>query len=172
MNPKLQFIFQRRSVRRYRSGEIPEAMVRDMLEAAMSAPSAAAKDPWQFIVVRDRARLKDISGGLPYGKMLAEAGLGVVVCGRQKDAHKEELSYLLQDCSAAVENLLLAASALGLGAVWLGIHPRQDRMDLIRRLLGVPEDVTPVAVISIGWPAESPEPRTRYEAAKVHQERW
>jgi nitroreductase len=147
-------------------------MVRDLLEAAMAAPSAVAKDPWEFIVVRNRELLSKIAEGLPNGAMLRDAALGMVVCGDLPRAHDRQLSYLLQDCSAAIENLLLAASALGLGACWLGVHPREERVKHIRSLLSIPDSVIPVAAIAIGWPAESPEPRTRYREAAVHHETW
>ncbi|MBM4090070.1 MAG: nitroreductase family protein [Planctomycetes bacterium] len=172
MNPELTYLFSRRSVRLYASRDVDERLVRDMLEAAMAAPSAVAKDPWDFVVVRDRARLAEIAQGLPNGQMLREAALGIVVCGGLDRAHDHQLSYLLQDCSAAIENLLLAANTLGLGACWLGVHPRADRVAHLRALLAIPDSVIPVSVISVGWPAEHPESRTRYRAAAVHRETW
>ena len=172
MNPKLSYMFSRRSVRSYKPLDVEENLVRDLLEAAMAAPSAVAKDPWEFVVVRDRGMLARIAEGLPNGKMLADAPIGVVVCGDIRRAHDGWLSYLLQDCSAAIENLLLAANTLGLGACWLGVHPREERVAHIRSLLSVPDEVIPVAAIAIGWPAESHEPRTRYREAAVHHESW
>ena len=159
MNPKLNPIFARRSVRAYQSKSVGDDVVHDLLEAAMAAPSAVAKDPWEFVVVRNRAMLAEFAGGLPNGKMLAGAPLGIIVCGDIRRAHDGQLSYLLQDCSAAIENLLLAAASLGLGACWLGIHPREKRIELMRSLLKLPETVIPIAAIPIGWPAESPAPR-------------
>jgi nitroreductase len=172
MNKQLSFLFARRSVREYRPQEINDDLVRDLLEAAMAAPSAAAKDPWEFVVVRNRATLHRIAEGLPNGTMLNTAALGIAVCGDLRRAHDRQLSYLLQDCSAAIENLLLAAHTLGLGGCWLGIHPREDRVAHVRKLLAVPDDVLPISVIALGWPAESPLPRTRFRAAAVHQETW
>jgi len=172
MNPKLSYLFARRSIRAYQPGEVSEDLVRDLLEAAMAAPSAVAKDPWEFVVIRNRQTLAELAKGLPNGKMLAHAPLGIVVCGDLRRAHDHQLSYLLQDCTAAVENLLLAASSLGLGACWLGIHPREERIALVRSLLGVPEPVVPVAAIALGHPAESPQPRTRYREDAVHHETW
>jgi nitroreductase len=172
MDPKLSFLFARRSVREYRHEDVPEELVRGLLEAAMAAPSAVAKDPWEFVIIRQRATLARIAEGLPNGKMLAHAAVGIVVCGDLNRAHDRQLSYLLQDCSAAIENLLLAATALGVGACWLGVHPREDRVEHVRSILTIPEHVIPVAAISIGWPAESPEPRTRYRGGAVHRENW
>lgn len=172
MNPALDPIFARRSVRKYEPDAIDDSEVRDLLEAAMAAPSAVVKDPWDFIVVRDRVSLARIADALPNGKMLAEAALGIVVCGDPRRAHDQQLSYLLQDCSAAIENLLLAATALGLGTCWLGVHPRENRMTQLRELLNIPEEILPVAVIALGHPAEFPKPRTRYRDNAVHHETW
>ena len=173
MNEKILPILSRRSIRKYIVGEpVTEENVRALLEAAMAAPSAMATDPWRFLVLRDRDSLAALADLLPYGKMLNEAALGIVVCGDLAHAHRQSLSYLLQDCSAAVENLLLAAHFLGLGAVWLGVHPNEDRVDGIRARFGVPDDILPIAAISVGHPAECPAPRTRYTEAAVHHERW
>lgn len=172
MNTKILPILSRRSIRNYTQEPVSDNEVRALLEAAMAAPSAMATDPWRFLIVRDRAALAALAEILPHGKMLSKAALGIVVCGEPARAHRQELSYLLQDCSAAVENLLLAAHLLGLGAVWLGVHPNEDRISGIRARLGVPPEVVPLAAIAIGRPGEHPAPRTRYNAAFVHAERW
>lgn len=172
MNPALAHIFRRRSVRSFTSAAVAEGVERDLLEAAMAAPSARATDPWRFVVLRDAGIRQAIAARLPNGGMLAQAPVGFVVCGELSAACDCQLSYLIQDCSAAVENLLLAAAALGLGACWLGVHPREERMAHIRTLLGLPEGILPVAVLAVGWPAERPAARTRFDAAKVHTDRW
>lgn len=172
MNPKLDFIFSRRSVRQYKIKDISGQMVTDILKAGMAAPSAVATDPWHFVVVQDKLTLQKIADGLPNGKMLADAGLGIVVCGDLAKAHDTKESYMLQDCSAAIENILLAATALGLGACWLGAHPRSDRLIHLRMVLGIPNEITPISVISIGWPVRTPPPRTRYVKEAVHIEKW
>ena len=172
MNPSLNLLFARRSVRRYAPGEIADATLRDLLEAAMAAPSACCKDPAEFIVVRDQARREALAAVLPNGQMLPQAPVAIVVCGDLQRAHSGELSYLLQDCSAAIENLLLAAHALGLGACWLGVHPRSERLTQLAAMFGLPSHIVPVAVIALGRPAETPAPRTRWRAEAVHQESW
>jgi nitroreductase len=169
---KFQFILGRRSIRVYAPGEIGEAKVIQMLEAAMAAPSAVAKDPWRFVVVRKRETLSAIAGALPNGSILAMAALGIIVCGDLDAAHDRQLSYLLQDCSAAIENLLLCAHGLGLGACWLGVHPREERVRKLKELLSLPASIIPVAGIAIGRPGEEKEPRTRFNPDYVHWEQW
>ena len=172
LDEKLGFIFGRRSIRLYSSADVSDAAVQKLLEAAMAAPSAAAKDPWRFVVIRDRQTLSAISTALPNGQMLASAALGIAVCGDLQAAHDQQLSYLLQDCSAAVENLLLCAHLLGLGACWLGVHPREQRVNSLKQMLSLPASVIPVACIALGYPAEAKEPRTRFNRDYVHLERW
>jgi nitroreductase len=172
MNSKLDFIFSRRSIRKYQDKEVPEEMITDLLEAAMAAPSARAKDPWHFIVMRSRETINKITKILPNGKMLREAPIAFIVCGDINKAHRQEESYMLQDLSAAVENILIAANTLGLGACWLGVHPREDRQSGIRQLFDLPDHIIPMCGIAIGWPAEQPESRTRYRQERVHLEKW
>ena len=172
MNPALQFIFKRRSIRKYENKEISDAVLRDLFEAAMAAPSAVAKDPWHFLLVRERETLDRVVKILPNGQMLRQAPVAIIVCGDINWAHGNELSYMLQDLSAAVENILLAATALGLGSCWLGMHPRPERIDNIRKLFSLPENIIPMCGIALGWPAENPGPRTRYNPGRVHWEKW
>jgi len=172
MNPKLDFIFTRRSIRRYEAKEVPEEILTDLLEAGMAAPSAVARDPWHFIVLRRRENLDRLAGILPHGKMLRQATAALVVCGDINRAHDQKESYLLQDLSAAVENILLAANASGLGSCWLGVHPRQERMEGIKKMFGLPEGIIPMCAIALGWPAERPEARTRFREECVHREQW
>ncbi len=169
---QLDFILGRRSVRVYAPGDVSEETVKTLLEAAMAAPSAVAKDPWRFVVLRQREGLKRLAALLPNGQMIADAAVGVAVCGDLEAAHDRQLSYLLQDCSAAIENLLLAVHGVGLGACWLGVHPREDRIRKVGELLGLPRSVIPVACIAIGHPGEQKEPRTRYNETYVHREKW
>lgn len=172
MNAALQWIFTRRSIRKYQDRDVPKEVVKDLLEAAMAAPSAVAKDPWHFIVVRDAITRKKLAEALPNGKMLNDSPVGIVVCGDMEKAHDKQISYMLQDCSAAIENILLAVSALGLGAVWLGVHPREDRIARVRAIFGLSENIVPVSAIAVGWPAEKPVARTRYNDGAVHEEKW
>ncbi len=172
VDERLGFICGRRSIRVYAPGEISEQTVQQLLRAAMAAPSAVAKDPWRFIVIRNRQTLVRLAAALPNGQMLATAALGIAVCGELEAAHDQQLSYLLQDCSAAIENLLLGAHILGLGACWLGVHPREQRIKSLKEILSLPASVIPIACIAIGHPGEQKEPRTRFNADYVRFERW
>lgn len=172
MNERLADLFGRRSIRAYVEGELSDDTVRDLLEAAMAAPSTCAKDPWHFLVIRRKEMLSRIAEGLPNGKMLNDASAGIVVCGDLDAAHDNQLSYLLQDCAAAIENLLLAAHMLGLGACWLGVHPREKRVEHISKLFSLPASVIPVSCIALGNAGERKEARTRYRDDAVHVDRW
>lgn len=169
---KIRSMMGRRSIRTYDDRVIDEASIETILQVAMAAPSACAKDPWRFIVVRDKRTLARIADGLPNGKMLVAASVGIVVCGDIVEAHDCQESYLLQDCSAAIENILLGATALGIGTCWLGVHPRPDRIEHVRRVLQIPSTIIPVACVSCGYPAEIRPPRTRFRSEHVHHETW
>ena len=168
----MDFILGRRSIRVYSHGEVSETAVTKLLEAAMAAPSAMTKDPWRFVLVRDKQTLSKLSALHPGAAMLSAAAMAIVVCGDQDAAFERQTSYLLQDCSAAIENLLLAAHAQGLGACWVGIHPGEVLIKRVKELLSLPAAFVPVAAISLGQPGEQPPPRTRYNADYVHRESW
>jgi len=160
----------RRSIRRFVDRPVGELELKRMLEAGMAAPSAGNQQPWRFVVLRDRQARTDIAALSPHATLLTEAPVGVVVCG-DLDAEKHA-GYWVQDCSAATQNMLLAAHALGLGAVWLGFYPREERWRGAQRVLGLPDRVVPLAVLAIGWPAERKDPAGRGEASFIHFDRW
>ncbi|MFO7741244.1 MAG: nitroreductase family protein [Anaerolineae bacterium] len=164
----VETIFARRSIRAYTSEPVSKKDIETLLKAAMAAPSASNRKPWQFIVVTERETLDALADAHAHGKMLFEAPLCISVCGDLTEMER----YWVQDCSAATENLLLAATALGLGAVWLGVYPREERVAAVRPILGLPDHITPLNLVSIGHPAEEKEPRTQYDEARVHWERW
>ena len=166
----IEAIRTRRSIRSYTSQLVPDELVKRLLEAAMSAPSAGNEQAWQFVVITDRSVLDDIPKLHPHSDMLKQATLAILVCGDLQQARHS--NYWIQDCSAATQNLLLAAHASGLGAVWLGVYPLEDRVAKMRMLLGIPESIVPMALISIGYPAEHIEPAYRYDQLKVHTNHW
>ena len=167
MNAKLGLIFSRRSVRKYTEKPVSDEEVRGLLEAAMAAPSANNRQPWRFVLVRDKEKLRRLAAAHPYGKMLAGAALAIAVCGDPAIS-----DWWVADCAAATENILLAAAGLGLGGVWLGCHGRAEREEQIRRELDIPSTIGVLSLIALGHPAEHKEPRTQYDPAKVHTERW
>jgi nitroreductase len=166
----LEAILDRRSIRRFVPGEVSEQAVHRLLEAAMYAPSAGNQRPWHFVVLRDRKRLGAIPAFHPHAGMLGEAALAVLVCADLSlQTHQ---GYWMVDCAAATQNLLLCAHALSLGAVWLGIYPRPERMQGMTRLLALPEQVKPFALVAIGHPAEHPPRPERFLPERVHHDGW
>ena len=166
----LQTILTRRSIRKYTGQPVPDEVVKHLLEAAMSAPSANNKQPWHFVVIRDRGILDAIPTFHPYSGMLKEAALAILVCGDTRSQTLE--GYWVQDCSAATQNILIAINALGLGGVWLGIYPREERVEGVRKLVELADHVMPLSLISIGHPAEKLPPSNRYDASRVHHNKW
>ena len=167
----MEAILRRRSIRKYGPQAVSEEQITDLLRAAMSAPSAGNEQPWQFIVLRNRAILTEITTFHAYAEMLLEAPVAILVCGTPQTA-KFGAQYWVQDCAAATENILLAAQAMGLGTVWLGIHPIEERVSGMRMLLGIPREVVPFSLIPVGHPAEEKPPAERYDPCRVHAERW
>lgn len=169
----LKAILGRKSVRRFSDRPVEKEDLVTLVRAAMSAPSAMDTRPWAFVVVTDRDKLKSLAAGLPYAAMAAEAAAAVVVCGVLSRCRPESpADYWVQDCSAATENLLVAAEALGLGAVWTGVHPRQERVELVRRVLGLPEDVVPLNLIPVGYPGDDAVSKDKFDGTAVHWDGW
>jgi nitroreductase len=160
----------RRSIRKYQKKEIPEDLIQKLLAAAMMAPSAGDARPWQFILVTDSEKKNKIKEVHPYVTMITKAPLGIVVCG---DLSKEKYpGFWPQDCSAAMQNLLLAAHASGLGAVWTGIYPIEDRVVKIREIFNLPDDIVPLGLAVLGWPAQSRPSEERYTDECVRYNTW
>ena len=172
MNEVLQVIANRRSIRKYQDREVDEATITLLLKAGMAAPSAHNLQPWEFIVVTDRKTIDLIANAHSGGKMLYEAPLCICVCGDLERAHKDFTDYWVQDCSAATENILLAVEALGLGAVWCGVHPRPDRVKPVREILGLPSTVIPLNVIAVGYPDDNPPVKDKWREDGVHWQKW
>lgn len=170
MDDRLSLILQRRSIRRYLDRPIEEDKVELLLRAAMAAPSAGNRQPWHFVVITKRETMERMVDVHPYARMLREAPLCIAVCG-EPDASAGG-SYWVQDCSAAMENLLLAAVGLDLGAVWLGVHTSSEREQRISELLGLPGEIRPLGLAAVGYPAEEKPAHDRYSAEKVHRERF
>jgi len=164
-------LISRRSIRNYTGERIGEEKIEQIIKAGMYAPSARNCRPWHFIVIDDREVLKRIMEVHPYSSMLKEASHAIVVCG-DTDAENGP-GYHRLDCSAASQNILLAAHALGYGAVWLGVTPREERMKSISLILGLPPSVVPVSIVSVGVPSKkNPVAPDRFEKNKIRRNRW
>ncbi|HCI56347.1 MAG TPA: nitroreductase family protein [Bacteroidales bacterium] len=164
-------LLTRRSIRKYTGEKIDEKDIELIIKAGMYAPSANNRRPWHFIVIADRNVLDKIMKFHPNASMLKEASHAIVVCGDLEKQHAA--GYYLLDCSAATQNILLAAHSLGFGAVWVGIEPRQERVKALTEILNLPVNIRPVALVSIGVPAEKPETMPhRFEPDKIHLNNW
>lgn len=169
-DPKWSALVSRRSVRSYSPRPVPESQIKRLLQAAMSAPSAGNRQPWRFIVIRERALLDRVAELHPDRRLLGQTAVAVLVCGDTRlEAHPE---CWVQDCSAATQNILLAAHFLGLGAVWLGIHPDRERATAMQHLFGLPQEVIPLALVPIGFPMEWEAAEDRFREDKVMLNRW
>jgi nitroreductase len=166
----MEVIFSRRSIRAYTQEPIPEPMVEKLLRAGMSAPSAGNQQPWHFVVLKDRQVLDQVPHFHPHAEMILQAPMAIVVCGDLSlETHK---GMWMLDCSNATENILLAAHALGLGAVWCALYPREERMEGMRRLLNLPKQIIPLSLVPIGYPAEEKPAVDRYQETRVHYDKW
>ena len=174
MEECLKIIYTRRSIRSYSDREISDEDMEKILKAAMQAPSAGNEQPWHFIVVKSRDKLRELSDAHPYGRMLSRAAAAIVVCCDPK-LSKYPYPMWVQDCSAATQNILLAARCLGIGSCWLGVYPNEDRMRAIARVLAVPDDIVVFSIVSLGYPlseGEFHEAPDRFREERIHYERW
>jgi len=165
-----EVILSRRSIRQFTSNTIDNETQNKLLQAAMQAPSARNTQAWQFVVIDDRQILNEISNFHPYADMLKQAPLAIAVCG---DFQLEEsVDYLALNCAAATENILLAAHSFGLGAVWVAIYPKKQRIKELRNLLDLPEDIIPISLVAVGHPKEPKEISDRFNPEKIHLNSW
>lgn len=163
-------IFERRSIRKYTSSPVSNSDIENLLRAAMAAPSAGNQQPWEFILIKDKNMLTDITKVHPYSQMLKEAALAIVICA-DLDKEKHDGCWV-QDCSAATENILIEAQHLGLGSVWIGVYPKEDLVKGLKELLNLPVRVVPLSIVSLGYPAENKEPSNRYDKLRIHINKW
>lgn len=166
----IKAILNRRSIRKYESKAVKEETIELLLKSAMYAPSARDNKAWHFIVIRNREILDAITTVHPYAQMLKEAPLAILVCGDKKIEETE--AYIIQNCSAATQNLLLSAYDQGLGTVWLGIYPREPRIEGLKKLLNLPENILPVSLVAVGYPAETVEFPDRFKTELIHYDKW
>lgn len=164
-------IYERRSIRRYLNKQVDKELIITLLKAATAAPTAVNCQPWEFIVVEEEEKLAAIKKELTYARY--NAPVAIIVCGNMKLTLKgADHDMWIQDCSAATENILIAATSLGLGTVWIGIYPVENRIRLLKRVFNIPEHVIPLSIVYVGYPAENLEPRARYDEKRVYWQEY
>jgi nitroreductase len=172
MSDALSVIHNRKSVRSFTGQRVSKDALDKIIRAGMAAPTAVNKQPWAFVVVTDRKILDTLAAGLPYAKMLDKAGAAIIVCAMPEKAYEKSLELAVIDSTCASENILLAAEALGLGAVWTAAYPYKDRMDTARKALNMPHDIIPLNVIPVGHPTGTDKPKDKYKPENIHWEKW
>lgn len=165
-------IFKRRSVRKYTNQQVSDEQVEQILRAAMAAPSARNTQPWEFIVVRDKDTFGQIMQVHPYSSMLQEASVAIIVCGDEDKDMIKGTGYWIQSCSAALENMLIQIADLDLGAVWLGVYPRSERIEGVKGIFDLPSNIIPLGIVSVGYPAEEINLIDRFNQDRIHFEKW
>lgn len=165
-------IFSRRSIRRYKDTIVEKEKIEKILRAAMQAPSAWNQQPWEFIVVENKDKLQELSKLSPYASSIAHSPVSIVILGNENRMVIPE--QWEQDLGAATQNMLLEAVELGLGAVWLGVYPKEDIVDFVTNSFKLPKNIKPYAVISIGYPLEGKGNKfiDRYDESRVHYENY
>ena len=172
-NQAIKNIMTRVSVRAFTGEKISEAQLDTLLRAAMAAPSAINKQPWAFIVVTDEAKIAALGEALPYSRCGNKPAVAIIPCGDLSKAIPGEMAdFWINDVSAATENLLLAAHAMGLGAVWTGLHPDMNRAKMVQNMLGLPEHIIPLCIIPVGVPVEQPEVKDKFKPENIHYNAW
>lgn len=163
-------VMRRRSIRKYTDKEVSDDIVKELLRAAMSAPSAGSEEPWHFVVIKNRDILDEITKHHPSSWMLKDAPLGIMVCC-DLNLQKYPGSWV-QDCAAATENILIEVEEKGLGGVWLGVYPNDPVVSALKNLFNLPENIVPFSVVALGYPAENKSTPDRYNAGRVHYDKW
>lgn len=168
----LNNIATRASVRQFTNQPVDKTTLETIVRAGMAAPSAVNKQPWAFIIVTEKEALDNLQRVHPYAN-LKTATAAIIVCGDMgKALQSYGREYWIQDCSAATQNILLAAHALGLGAVWCGVHPDPKRVPEVSRVLGLPKDIIPLNIITMGYPASQTQPKDKWKPENIHYQRW
>ena len=166
----MKAVLTRRSVRKYIDKPISDETIKELIEAGISAPSAGNQQPWHFIIIDDHKLIDKIPDFHPHSKMLPYAQKAILVCG-DLDLETNK-GFWMQDCSAATENILIAARAKGLGSCWLGVYPRENRIDGLRKMFKIPKNVIPFSLISLGYPAIEQSRVDRYNRSRIHINKW
>ncbi len=160
-------IFKRRSIRKFKQELVSDEILNILLECAMAAPSAVNKKPWEFYVVKNSEVLEKIKKSSLYSNF--NAPLAIVVAGNtSRSMSKRDNDFWIQDCSAAIENILLAATSIGLGSLWCGIYPVEKAVERVQSALNIPDYIIPLGLVYIGYPDQELEARTQFDENNVH----
>ena len=166
----IKAIITRRSIRKYKNKPIEKKLIIKLIEIGMTAPSAGNEQPWHYIVINDNEILNKITKFHPHSKMLEQAYCAILVCF---DKYLEKYKDMaVQDCSASTQNIMIAANSFGIGSVWLGVFPREERIIGIKKLFKLPENIIPFSIISLGYPAEKKEIKDRNKIERIHYNKW
>lgn len=166
----LKAIMTRRSIRRFTGEVITDEQIDTLLRAGFQAPSAHNMQPWHFVVLKNKELLQEVSEFHKYAQMLPNAGCGIVVCG---DEEKQPArGFLVEDCAAAIQNILLASHGIGLGAVWCGLYDSSDLVNSMKEVLGLPSNIIPIGMVVVGNKDEEKEPSNNYHDGKIHYDKW
>jgi nitroreductase len=168
---EIDLLLSRRSIRRYTQESVDERVMMELVKAGMAAPSAFNQQPWEFVLVKDKEVLEKIAKYHPFASMARYAAGFIIVCGNA-DLDKKNLKMWPQDCAAATENILLAAHALNLGAVWIGVYPNKEHMKVFRKICKIPDDIVPFSGVCFGVPARSKDPTNRFVESRIHWDFW
>ena len=172
-NEAIENLMTRVSVREFTGEKISAEQIDTLLRAAMAAPSALNKQPWAFVVVTDEKIIAQLGEALPSSRCSNHPACAFIPCGDLSKTIEGDLAaFWINDVSAATENLLLAAHAMGLGAVWTGLHPDMNRVSMVQQLLGLPEHIVPLCVVPVGVPAEQPAVKDKYKPENIHYNGW
>lgn len=166
----LNSIKTRRSIRKYKDKPVEELLVEKILTAAMSAPSAYNRRPWEYLIIDERKSLDLIPKYSEHAQMIKQAPLAILICA-DKDI-EPSMEHCLETCSASAQNILLAANDLGLGSVWTGIYPEKNRIQGFKDQFKLPQNIEPIALVVLGYSNEKPKQKESFEIKKIHRNTW